>query len=379
MSVEIGHRLRQAREAQGYSLDEMEQYTRIPAHDLASLEAGDFSNLSSPYYIRAYLRTYANTLGLNPREVVEAYRSLTKGAADGGNAAGRSYRRSVPRGGGGRGSNHSAIHPPPMGNEGETAGRTEETPLSRSSRSRRQQTGSQKIVGGKAAGRLSREGRRVSMPPDVPEPEELGLSPMRQENREHPSAEGPSLSRSTSRGSAAGKRRGGTKKPKESKFGIWYTRFLILMAILLIPASIYVYLLVTGDDVEQAAGPSGSKEKPGSEQQEPAGEEASNPLLVPVQQGGSGTDRYELAYADQIEVKLKSKGESQFQIREQEVGAQLKDGVLQKGETFSYPYKKGKDLYLQLSHPSSVEVTVNGMKMKTSYEKEKLFHISLVN
>ncbi|GGA34630.1 hypothetical protein GCM10007416_04370 [Kroppenstedtia guangzhouensis] len=361
MSVEIGHRLRQAREAQGYSLDEMEQFTRIPAHDLASLEAGDFSNFSSSYYVRAYLRTYANTLGLNPREVVDAYRLVRKGGVD-GSAAGRSYQGSAQVRG--RGSNPSAINPLPMENKQVAAERTEETPLSRSSRSKWKQTASERVA--------SQEGRRVSMPPDVPEPEELGLSPMHEKNREYPPAEAPSLSRSASR-------RGKTKKPKESTFGIWYTRFLILMAILLVPASIYVYLLVTGDDLDQAAGKSGSETKPLSEQEKPAGEESSKPLLVPVQQGGSGTDRYELTHADQIEVKLRSNGESRFQIREQEVGAQLKDGVLQKGETVSYPYKKGKDLYLQLSHPSSVEMTVNGMKVKTSYEKEKLFHISLVN
>ncbi len=96
MSVEIGHRLRQAREAQGYSLDEMEHYTRIPAYDLASLEAGIFPNLSSPYYIRVYLRTYANTLGLDPREIVGAYRSAMKEVAKGRNVVGHSNRDLFP-------------------------------------------------------------------------------------------------------------------------------------------------------------------------------------------------------------------------------------------------------------------------------------------
>ena len=146
MSVEIGHRLRQAREAQGYSLDEMEQFTRIPAHDLASLEAGDFSNFSSSYYVRAYLRTYANTLGLNPREVVDAYRLVRKGGVD-GSAAGRSYQGSAQVRG--RGSNPSAINPLPMENKQvaaerqrrhlfpEAPGRSGNRPLQRESRPRK--------------------------------------------------------------------------------------------------------------------------------------------------------------------------------------------------------------------------------------------------
>ncbi|MFD1426225.1 hypothetical protein JOD24_001241 [Kroppenstedtia sanguinis] len=244
MSVEIGHRLRQAREAQGYSLDEMEHYTRIPAYDLASLEAGDFSNLSSPYYIRVYLRTYANTLGLDPREIVGAYRSAMKEVAKGRNVVGHSNRGSVSRGSSRRSSTHSLS----MGDEEQTASSIEEAPLSRSARFKRQQTGSQKIVGGEVTGRSSRGGRRrVSMPPDVPEPEELGLSPKRQESRKHSFIEEPSLSRSTSRKNSALKRRGKAKESKESKFGIWYNRFLIVMALLLIPASIYVLILVTGE------------------------------------------------------------------------------------------------------------------------------------
>ncbi len=66
----VGEVLRQTRSRRGLSLEEVEQAIRIPRKYLLALEEGDMSRLPSPAYARGFLRTYANYLGLDEREVL---------------------------------------------------------------------------------------------------------------------------------------------------------------------------------------------------------------------------------------------------------------------------------------------------------------------
>ncbi|WP_044642782.1 helix-turn-helix domain-containing protein [Risungbinella massiliensis] len=74
MSVEIGSFLRQARESAGLSLDEVQEKTRIQKNFLTAIEIGDFDKLPSPYYVRNYLRAYANCVKVEPHHILRHYR-----------------------------------------------------------------------------------------------------------------------------------------------------------------------------------------------------------------------------------------------------------------------------------------------------------------
>ncbi len=70
----VGDRLRAAREKAGYDLDQVAAETRIPLRHLHSIEAGDFAALPSRTYAVGFSRTYARTVGLDEREIVERVR-----------------------------------------------------------------------------------------------------------------------------------------------------------------------------------------------------------------------------------------------------------------------------------------------------------------
>lgn len=74
VSVEIGNYLRQARESEGLSLDEVQEKTRIQKSFLEAIEKGDFDKLPSPFYVRTYLRSYANCVKVEPHYILREYR-----------------------------------------------------------------------------------------------------------------------------------------------------------------------------------------------------------------------------------------------------------------------------------------------------------------
>jgi transcriptional regulator with XRE-family HTH domain len=71
----IGSSLRQARERQGLDLAEVERRTRVRARYLAALEEERFELLPGEAYARAFLRSYAEFLGLDSDLCLEEYRA----------------------------------------------------------------------------------------------------------------------------------------------------------------------------------------------------------------------------------------------------------------------------------------------------------------
>lgn len=71
MLESIGEMLRAAREARGWTLDEVERVVHIRARYLAALEAGDLAILPSMLQARGFLRNYAQHLGLKPDLVLD--------------------------------------------------------------------------------------------------------------------------------------------------------------------------------------------------------------------------------------------------------------------------------------------------------------------
>lgn len=66
----IGATLRAAREARGWTIEDVEKATRIRAKFLAALEAGEIDSLPSILQARGFLRNYAQHLGLNPDQAL---------------------------------------------------------------------------------------------------------------------------------------------------------------------------------------------------------------------------------------------------------------------------------------------------------------------
>jgi transcriptional regulator with XRE-family HTH domain len=69
-SAALGRILSETRVARGLTLDEVERDTRIAKRYLEALEREEFGSLPAPVYCRAFLRTYAQYLGLDGNEIL---------------------------------------------------------------------------------------------------------------------------------------------------------------------------------------------------------------------------------------------------------------------------------------------------------------------
>lgn len=72
--------LKEAREAKGLSLAQISDITRIAEHHLEALERGEVSLLPQAY-VRAFLREYADIVGLKPDLVMQKYDAMLSGVA----------------------------------------------------------------------------------------------------------------------------------------------------------------------------------------------------------------------------------------------------------------------------------------------------------
>jgi cytoskeletal protein RodZ len=75
--LEIGHVLRQAREEQGLSLEEISSSTMIPKKHLRALETEEFDVFPGEVYLKGALRQYAKELKLDPEELLNRYSGTT--------------------------------------------------------------------------------------------------------------------------------------------------------------------------------------------------------------------------------------------------------------------------------------------------------------
>ncbi len=78
----IGDTLRQARMRQKLDVADIEERTKIRAKYLRALENEEFGLLPGPTYVKTFLRTYAEVLGLDPHVLVEEYRASYEPATD---------------------------------------------------------------------------------------------------------------------------------------------------------------------------------------------------------------------------------------------------------------------------------------------------------
>lgn len=72
---DIGLILKNEREKRGYSKEDIFKETKISIMNIEALEKGDFENLPHYVYTRAFIKSYAEFLGLDPKEFLEVFDS----------------------------------------------------------------------------------------------------------------------------------------------------------------------------------------------------------------------------------------------------------------------------------------------------------------
>lgn len=78
--TELGTRLKEARLSKGYSLDDLQEITKIQKRYLMGIEEGNYSMMPGSFYVRAFIKQYAEAVGLNPEELLETYKNDIPGA-----------------------------------------------------------------------------------------------------------------------------------------------------------------------------------------------------------------------------------------------------------------------------------------------------------
>ncbi|NUH82465.1 helix-turn-helix domain-containing protein [Bacillus firmus] len=72
--TELGNRLKEARLAKDMSLDDLQKVTKIQKRYLAGIEEGDYSMMPGKFYVRAFIKQYAEAVGIEPEEIFEQYK-----------------------------------------------------------------------------------------------------------------------------------------------------------------------------------------------------------------------------------------------------------------------------------------------------------------
>ncbi|MFD1466145.1 helix-turn-helix domain-containing protein [Lapidilactobacillus mulanensis] len=72
----VGKRLRSARIEKGYTLDDLQQITKIQKRYLIAIEEGNFDQLPGDFYVRAFIKQYAETVGLDSADLLDEYHDI---------------------------------------------------------------------------------------------------------------------------------------------------------------------------------------------------------------------------------------------------------------------------------------------------------------
>ncbi|BDH61213.1 XRE family transcriptional regulator [Lysinibacillus sp. PLM2] len=72
--AELGTRLKEARLSKGYSLDDLQEITKIQKRYLVGIEEGNYSIMPGTFYVRAFIKQYAEAVGLNSDELLEEFK-----------------------------------------------------------------------------------------------------------------------------------------------------------------------------------------------------------------------------------------------------------------------------------------------------------------
>ena len=64
-----------AREEKSISLDELQTMTKIQKRYLVGIEEGNYDSMPGKFYVRAFIKQYAEAVGLQPEELFEEYKN----------------------------------------------------------------------------------------------------------------------------------------------------------------------------------------------------------------------------------------------------------------------------------------------------------------
>jgi transcriptional regulator with XRE-family HTH domain len=72
---DLGQLLKKARTNKGYTLEEIQNVTKIRKRYLEAIEEGNYKVLPGNFYVRAFIKSYSEAVGLEADEVIRLYRS----------------------------------------------------------------------------------------------------------------------------------------------------------------------------------------------------------------------------------------------------------------------------------------------------------------
>ena len=73
--TELGQKLKEARETKGLSIDQLHEITKIQKRHLVAIEEGNYDVLPGAFYARAFIKQYADAVGLNGEELLVEHQS----------------------------------------------------------------------------------------------------------------------------------------------------------------------------------------------------------------------------------------------------------------------------------------------------------------
>ncbi|WP_169891164.1 helix-turn-helix domain-containing protein [Litchfieldia alkalitelluris] len=71
--TDLGKRLKERREEKKLSLDDLQRITKIQKRYLVGIEEGNYSAMPGKFYVRAFIKQYAEAVGLNHEELFEEF------------------------------------------------------------------------------------------------------------------------------------------------------------------------------------------------------------------------------------------------------------------------------------------------------------------
>lgn len=72
---QLGKKLKQARLEHGLSLEQLNERTKIQKHHLEAIETGDYSAIPRGFYVRAFIKRYAQAVGIDGDALLQEHRS----------------------------------------------------------------------------------------------------------------------------------------------------------------------------------------------------------------------------------------------------------------------------------------------------------------
>ncbi|MBO0585717.1 helix-turn-helix domain-containing protein [Sporosarcina sp. E16_8] len=73
----LGDRLKQARMTKGYTLDDLQSITKIQKRYLLGIENEDYSMMPGSFYVRAFIKQYAEAVGLDSDEMLSMFKNTS--------------------------------------------------------------------------------------------------------------------------------------------------------------------------------------------------------------------------------------------------------------------------------------------------------------